>query len=880
MPKIRQRDPSDKVKTKGKKHSKNRRKQSNVSRQIQAAVEQKVKQRKENEASNEYATTTTEQAVVDTTVGAAELTGWTAGAVYDKVIRQQSPMPSTSSGAGASSVENNGAQESTIPTEVDRRQPPHYTEQGRKLAVQQYADSHYRQNISFAPVSAPIQANTDVGQGVQPKGKPAIETGPKNLPKSRELPKSKSDVSAVDMGRKYAVQSHIKNQTELKHIQPEPDSLRTDTASPGINTTVPSETSPKTKPGTEPGQINSPKTKEAVRPLIDTAPVELGRKYAVQGYAQSQAAKQQASLLPESQPVPQPYSHGNLIPGTEINPKTKPVSDSVSRLTPKTKDTPTQVPIDPAVEQGRRLAIQNYAKAQSEKAPASDPVSTIPPANELHPPNLQPSERLDTHAELKGSLELADNRTETVPDGGSKIKLKSKDTSVPKQKPETAPKTKSSVESLAPKTRPLEKVSHTSAVLSNSQKATEMGRRKFMREAQKQMAMQAKKAAKAAADITKKAASAILRAIQATVSMLAGIFGGIGLVVILLGILLVGAVLASPFGILFANEPAPDAITLSSAIAQISMEFSTKLNELQEGEYESITIEREPPEWIEVIAVFACHVAGGDGGVDVMVLDTEKVDKLRTVFWDMCIITTEEETEEWTGPTTPTDASTEPTVNLTITIEAKTADDMRLFYSFSESQNDALTELLAEDEMLNSLIGDLNISQGEAMELLNGLPGEVSETRKAVVRQALTLVGKVNYFWGGKSLVIGWDNRWGQPMEVWAAGSPSTGTIRPYGLDCSGFVDWVFYNVSGGSYVLGHGGGVATQHVYCQDIPWDQAQPGDLIFYPDDSHAGIVGGWDDAGNMMVIHCASGMNNVVITGNSGFSTVGRPYYYGE
>lgn len=880
MPKVRQRDPNDKIKTKSKKQSRNRNKKSNASRQIQAAVEQKVKQRKENEASNEYATTTTEQAVVDTTVGAAELTVRAAGAVYDKVIRQQSPMPSASSGAEANSVENNRTQEPTIPTEADCKQPPRYTEQGRKLAVQQYADSHYSHNTSSAPVSAPIQANTDVGQGVQPKGKPAIETGPKNLPKSRELPKSKSDVSAVDLGRKYAVQSHIKTQTEQKHIQPEPDRPQTDTMFPGTNATAQPGPSPKVKPVTEPGHINIPKAKEAVSPSIDTVPVEMDRKYAVQIYAQSQAAKQQAPLLPESQPVPQLYSHGELITGTEIKPKTKPVSDSVSRLTPKTKDTPAQAPIDPAVEQGRRLAIQNYAKAQSEKALASDPVSTIPPVNELHRPNLQPSEWLDIHAELKGSLELANNRTETVPDGGSKIKLKSKDTSVPKQKPKSTPKTKNSVEPLAPKTRPVEKVSRTPTVLSNSQKAAEMGRRKFMREAQKQMAMQAKKAAKAAADITKKAASAILRAIQATVSMLAGVFGGVGIVVILLGILLVGAVLASPFGILFANEPAPDAIPLSSAIAQISMEFSTKLNELQEGEYESITVEGKPPEWIEVIAVFACHVAGGDDGVDVMILDEEKVDKLRAVFWGMCVITTEEETEEWTGPTTPTDASTGPTVNLTITIEAKTADDMRLLYSFSESQNDALTDLLAEDEMLNSLVGDLDVSQGDALELLNGLTDEVSETRKAVVRQALTLVGKVNYFWGGKSLVIGWDNRWGQPMEVWAAGSPSTGSIRPYGLDCSGFVDWVFYNVSGGSYVMGHGGGVATQHVYCQDIPWDRAQPGDLIFYPDNSHAGIVGGWDDVGNMLVIHCASGRNNVVVTGRSGFSTIGRPYFYGE
>ena len=879
MPKVRQRDPHDKIKTKGKKQSR-RKKKTNASRQIQAAVEQKVKQRKENEASNEYATTTTEQAVVDTTVGAADLTGRTASAVYDKVIRQQSPAPSASSGAEANHPENDAPQEPTIPANAERRQAPQYTEQGRKLAVQQYADSHYGQNISPTSVSEPVRTNMNVGTGIQPKGKSSTDTGAKNLPKGRDLSRPEPGISAVDMGRKYAVQSHIKAQAELKHSQPEPDSLQKDTAFPGINAKVQSGTSPKVKPITEPGQLNIPKTKETISPSIDTAPVEMGRKYAVQVYTQSQATKQQAPLLPENQSAPQPHSHGEMIPDTEIKPKTRPVSDSISRLTPKTKDTPTQAPIDSAVEQGRRLAIQNYAKAQAEKTLVSESVPISAPTADLHPNDPPQGLRLSIPSEEKGSLELPDNRTKTVPDGGSKIKLKSKDSSAPKQKPKSAPKTKSSVESLAPKTRPLEKVSRTPAVLSNSQKAAEMGRRKFMREAQKQMAMQAKKAAKAAADITKKAASAILRAIQATVSMLAGIFGGVGIVVILLGILLVGAILASPFGILFANEPAPDAIPLSSAIAQISMEFSTKLNELQEGEYENITIEGEPPEWIEVIAVFACHVAGGDDGVDVMILDEEKVDKLRAVFWDMCVITTEEETEEWTGPTTPTDASIEPTVNLTITIEAKTADDMRLLYSFSESQNDALTDLLAEDEMLNSLVGDLDVSQGDALELLNGLPGEVSETRKAVVRQALTLVGKVNYFWGGKSLVIGWDSRWGQPMEVWAAGSPTTGTIRPYGLDCSGFVDWVFYNVSGGSYVIGHGGGVATQHVYCQDISWDQAQPGDMVFYPDDSHAGIVAGWDDAGNIQIVHCASGMNNVVITGKSGFATVGRPYYYGE
>ena len=105
-----------------------------------------------------------------------------------------------------------------------------------------------------------------------------------------------------------------------------------------------------------------------------------------------------------------------------------------------------------------------------------------------------------------------------------------------------------------------------------------------------------------------------------------------------------------------------------------------------------------------------------------------------------------------------------------------------------------------------------------------------------------------------------------------AAGSSTTGTYRPFGLDCSGYVDWVFNNAL--DYVPGHGGGAASQHDYCTPISWSEAQPGDLVFYPDDSHVGIVGGRDENGSLLIIHCSSGANNVVISGAKGFTDVGR------
>lgn len=169
---------------------------------------------------------------------------------------------------------------------------------------------------------------------------------------------------------------------------------------------------------------------------------------------------------------------------------------------------------------------------------------------------------------------------------------------------------------------------------------------------------------------------------------------------------------------------------------------------------------------------------------------------------------------------------------------------------------------------------------GEAMEVWERLPDDLSMERRMVVTYALALVDKVDYFWGGKSLVLGWDDRWGELMEVTAEGSDSTGTEQPYGLDCSGFVDWAFYNASGGEYVIGQGGGAMEQHADCVDIEWDEVQPGDLLFYPEDEHVGIAAGRDWLGRLLVVHCASGTGGVAISHRTGFETAARPVYYGD
>lgn len=60
----------------------------------------------------------------------------------------------------------------------------------------------------------------------------------------------------------------------------------------------------------------------------------------------------------------------------------------------------------------------------------------------------------------------------------------------------------------------------------------------------------------------------------------------------------------------------------------------------RESVCDSMEIVGPPPAWRDVFAVFAVKTVAGDG-VNVAVLDADRVERLRTVFWDMTKITTE-----------------------------------------------------------------------------------------------------------------------------------------------------------------------------------------------------------------------------------------------
>lgn len=373
---------------------------------------------------------------------------------------------------------------------------------------------------------------------------------------------------------------------------------------------------------------------------------------------------------------------------------------------------------------------------------------------------------------------------------------------------------------------------------------------------------------------------AVIRAGQAVARAVVGLLGGAGALIAL--ILIIGgaaAVIGTPFGVFWSGNDS-DAQSVSQAVALINSEFSAKINQIQtENPADSVVIHREPDggsdlsitNWTDIIAVFAVKTAGADAdATDVVTIDEERIDLIRTVFWDM-------NTVSYYVQTIKRKDSTETILHITIT--SKKATDMPDFYHFNKSQREALEEVLKPEyaQMLAELVGtyggEVTLDEAQIRAMLAAMPKDISKRRRAVVEKAYSLLGKVNYFWGGKSSAIGWDSHWGKPTRVTAAGSRTTGTIRPYGLDCSGFVDWVFNNSLG--YVIGHGGGAASQHDYCKSISWSEAQPGDLVFYPGDTHVGVFVGKNSNGDPLIIHCASSQNNVVLTGLQGFVSIGRP-----
>lgn len=149
------------------------------------------------------------------------------------------------------------------------------------------------------------------------------------------------------------------------------------------------------------------------------------------------------------------------------------------------------------------------------------------------------------------------------------------------------------------------------------------------------------------------------------------------------------------------------------------------------------------------------------------------------------------------------------------------------------------------------------LTQFEIEEYMDRIPEDVSQIRKDLIHFALSSVGKVPYYWGGKPSAPNYSrNSFGSLINP-----DRKGRILK-GLDCSGWISWVYWSVTGKRLPYESTSGLAL----CgQSIRREQLQPGDIIIRTgEDAHVIMFLEWTEDGRIRCIHESSaGVNNVTV-----------------
>ena len=238
--------------------------------------------------------------------------------------------------------------------------------------------------------------------------------------------------------------------------------------------------------------------------------------------------------------------------------------------------------------------------------------------------------------------------------------------------------------------RPTDHAAPNNAIITHRARAA--AQRKAQRKMLQESAQSGGRASKKLGSVAVQAVKEIGKGVASAVSSILSAGGGAVVLVLILTVILVAAIVAAPFGILFSNESREAGVVpISAAVAQVNYEYNERLEELQTADsYDSISVTGQSADWVEVLAVFAVKVAGSNDAdaADVATMDTDRIARLKAVFWDMTTIAHRIEVIHHPGSGEGDDGWTEK--NLYITVTAKTAEEMKTEYHFNRNQIAAL----------------------------------------------------------------------------------------------------------------------------------------------------------------------------------------------
>jgi hypothetical protein len=387
------------------------------------------------------------------------------------------------------------------------------------------------------------------------------------------------------------------------------------------------------------------------------------------------------------------------------------------------------------------------------------------------------------------------------------------------------------------------------------------------------------------------------------------------LIALSIPLILVLVVLSSPFAILFGTSQAEGAETETPIIETMNELYTELLNKI---EYEKNSEDADEVNVVymgsegeeinnsgHVLALFSIdnNMLETEEAAQVAVLSEEQVEELKKLYWEMNYIEAEILEIPWDDenyplpiptptpeitPTpdpevtpypsddyqTPTATPTpEPYIIKNIYITCLSYQDVLDDFEFTDNQLMVLEDMMSGEyaALFSSSGGNTAmLSDKQISNILSKLPTDINLYAANIPMVAKSLIGRVSYFWGGKYNEIGMCPEWGTLKTVTSPGSTTTGTQRPYGLDCSGYVAWVFINSGISKDLISEYFGIGTnkQWEYSVPISTFSTHVGDLAFKSvpgtEVNHVGVVVGFDSDGKPLVAHCSSGNHGIAVT----------------
>ena len=227
---------------------------------------------------------------------------------------------------------------------------------------------------------------------------------------------------------------------------------------------------------------------------------------------------------------------------------------------------------------------------------------------------------------------------------------------------------------------------------------------------------------RSAGKLLAQAGQAAARVASAVLSWLGAALAAASPVLVLVLIVgMVGAFLASPFGVFFSNETTQDGMLMRQATAELNEEYYARIGQIEQATpHDVLEIEASDGvsaiRWEDVLSVYAVKVTtDGVNGMDVVTMDEQKKEILRGVMWDMNQITyrsvtvkkeVEMVTEDEDGNEVVEMKEIEETT-LTVYLHHTTPEQVAAAYGFTEQQNEHLALLRHEEYsvMWASLLG-------------------------------------------------------------------------------------------------------------------------------------------------------------------------------